>query len=134
MNLLELKNAVMHQTNNDADDLGDFMPYLLDYINEGYDRLVVAFAGQNVSMDSNVYTTLTHDKSSPNLPEWTHRAIADWATWLIYRNGNAQKQSRGYAFRNAFLEVESKLRGMTYAEKGLSASGAKKQYFINLPR
>lgn len=36
MNLLEIKNMVMFQTNNDADDLGDFLPYLEDYINEGY--------------------------------------------------------------------------------------------------
>ena len=39
MNLADIKSAIMHQTNNDADDLGDFLPYLVDYINEGYDRL-----------------------------------------------------------------------------------------------
>lgn len=134
MNLLDIKNAVMHQTNNDADDLGDFLPYLLDYINEGYDRLVVAFADQHVSADSDDYTPLSNDRSSPNLPDWTHRTIADWATWLIYRNGNTQKQNRGYAYRNAFLEVESRLRSMSYSAKGLDAASAKKQYFINIPR
>ena len=34
-----------------------------------------------------------------------------WATWLVCRNGSAQRQNRGYAFRKAFLDVESRLRG-----------------------
>ena len=141
MNLAEIKNAIMHQTNNDADDLGDFLPYLVDYINEGYDRLVFAFAGQRVSADSNDYTPLKNDKSSPDLPDWLHRYVADWATWLVYRNGNSQKQNRGYAYRSAFLEVEAQLRGMTMEEKGFDtssdaykAAAAKRRYFINLPR
>lgn len=141
MNLAEIKAAIMHQTNNDADDLGDFLPFLVDYINEGYDRLVHAFAEQHVSADSDEYTPLKNDKSAPNLPDWLHRYVADWATWLVYRNGNAQKQNRGYAYRNAFLEVEARLRGMTLAEKGFDESSAvakaannKKRYFFNLPR
>ena len=121
MNLAELKNAVMNQTNNDADDLGDFLPHLVDYINEGYERLVFASAKQHVSSDSDDYTPLSNDKSSPNLPEWMHRSIADWATWLVYRNGNIQKQNRGYAFRNAFLETEAK-------------ASQRKYYFANIPR
>ena len=36
MTVGEIKNAVMFQTNNDTDDVGDFLPYLMDYINEGY--------------------------------------------------------------------------------------------------
>ena len=40
MTLAEIKNLIMFQTNNDKDDLGDYLPYLMDYINEGYDRLV----------------------------------------------------------------------------------------------
>lgn len=141
MNLAEIKAAIMHQTNNDADDLGDFLPFLVDYINEGYDRLVHAFAGQHVSSDSSDYTPLKNDRSTPNLPEWLHRSIADWATWLVYRNGNTQKQNRGFAYRNYFLEIEAKLTGMTLSEKGFAdtspevqASNAKKRYFYNLPR
>lgn len=133
MNLLAIKNMVMHQTNNDADDLGDYMPYLEDYINEGYDRLVLIYAG--VHADSGDYPLLTHDKSTPELPVWTHRAIADWATWLCYRNGNTQKQSRGYQYRNAFLEVESKLRSMGVDENGLrTVEGNTKKYIVNIPR
>ena len=135
MTLGEIKNMVMFQTNNDADDLGDFLPYLETYINDGYDRLVVAFAGEHVSADSNDYTPLTHDKSAPNLPDWTHRAVADWATWMIYRNGNVQKQNRGYQFRTAFEMVESKLYGMSSSSKGLSSdSASSKQYIFNIPR
>lgn len=135
MTFSEIKNMVMFQTNNDADDLGDFLPYLNDYINEGYDRLALAYAGEHGGQDSENYPPLRKDKEAPALPEWTHRAIADWATWLVYRNGNVQKQNRGYQFRSAFSEVESKLRSMTASEKGLSEvpSNAKK-YFINIPQ
>lgn len=135
MNLLAIKEMVMHQTNNDADDLGDYMPYLEDYINEGYDRLVVIYAGVHVDENSEVYTPLTHDKSIPELPAWTHRAIADWATWLCYRNGNTQKQSRGYQYRNSFTEVESKLRSMGVDENGLrTVESSTKKYIVNIPR
>lgn len=127
----EIKNMVMFQTNNDADDLGDFLPYLNDYINDGYDRLVFAFAHEHSGQDSESYPPLKNDKSKPELPDWTHSAIADWATWLIYRNGNTQKQNRGYQFRNSFAEVEMKLLGMTSEEKGLTRKTGK--YFTNIP-
>ena len=117
MNFGEIKAQVMHQTNNDADDLGDFLPALNDYINEGYDRLVYAFAKKHLGEDE--FDRLRIDKQSPALPDWTHRAIADWATWLVYRNGNAQKQNRGYQYRSAFLELESRLTGLSDYEKGL---------------
>jgi len=132
MNLAELKSMVMFQTNNDADDLGDFLPYLADYLNEGYDRLVLAFAGVHLD-DDGEYVKLRNDRSSPNLPEWTHRAIADWATWMLYRNGNTQKQNRGYQFRNAYEEVATKLRGMTIAQKGLDGAPGVGKYFLNVP-
>jgi len=132
MTLAEIKAMVMFQTNNDADDLGDFLPYLETYINEGYDRLALAFAGEHVSADSEEYTPLQNDKSSPSLPEWAHQAIADWATWLIYRNGNTQKQNRGYQYRSSFEAVEARLAGMTASEKGVVAPP--KRFIINIPR
>lgn len=136
MNLLEIKNMVMFQTNNDADDLGDFLPYLEDYINEGYDRLAVVYAGEHVSMDSDTFLPLSHDKSSPELPDWAHRAIADYATWLIYRNGNVQKQNRGQRYLMAFEEVRSKLQGMGVDEAtGLrTRMSDKTKNFFNIPR
>lgn len=109
MTVGEIKNEVMFQTNNDADDLGDFMPYLMDYINEGYDRLVYAWVGVHPSDDYETWTLLHEDTDTPGTPEWTHRALVDYATWLVYRNGNSQKQNRGYAFRSAFDEVIAKI-------------------------
>lgn len=106
MTLAEIKNQVMFQTNNDAEDVGDYLPHLLDYINEGYDRLMSVWEKNHIPVN---HERLTEDTDEPELPEWTHRAIADWATWLVYRNGNPQKQNRGMAFRNAFEEVLRKI-------------------------
>lgn len=129
MTLGEMKNMIMFQTNNDADDLGDFLPYIEDYINEGYDKAAMAYANQHVSMDSDTYLPLSHDKSSPDLPDWLHRAVTDWATWLIYRNGNAAKQQRGYAFRNSAEGLFAVARGGMDVQK--TPVG---RYFVNIPR
>ena len=110
MDLSAIKQQVMFQIGADAADVQDFLPHLTRYINEGYDRLTMAVYGCHVSEDSQEYPLLTHDRSAPVLPEWTHAAIADFATWLICRNGSAQRQNRGYAFRKAFETVESRLR------------------------
>lgn len=124
MNVGEIKNAVMFQTNNDVDDIMDYVPYMLDYINEGYDKLVYAYAGMHLG---EAYPQLAGDSDTPKLPDWTHRALVDYATWLVYRNGNAQKQQRGYAFRTAFEEVLNKV---------LSSGGpsGKVRNFINIPQ
>lgn len=123
MTVLEIKNLIMFQTNNDADDLGDFLPHITSYINDGYDRAAMAYAKEHVSTESDTYLPLSHDKSSPEVPDWMHRAIADWATWLIYRNGNTNKQNRGFPFRNAAEEVFARASSM---------GGGK--YFKNIPR
>ena len=133
MTVEEIKSEVMFQTNNDADDVGDFLPSLLGYINDGYDRLVKAWTKSHTPQDD--YPRLTEDSDEPNLPEWTHRHIADWATWLVYRNGNPSKQNRGMAFRASFEEIVSRIA----AEGGLNAlnaDGTNKQYkyFFNIPR
>lgn len=135
MNLLEIKQHVLFQTNNDADDLGDFLPHLTDYINEGYDRLVVAWCGEHVSDDSETYTPLKTDKASPELPAWTHRAIADWATWLIYRNGNAGKQNRGVPYRQGAEEMFALVRGMMDSGKAVVRTDTAKEgrYIRNIP-
>ena len=130
MTLKELKERIMFQTNNDADDLGDFLPHITDYINDGYDKVVFAWCGEHVSADSDNYTPLSHDKSQPDVPDWTHRAIADWATWLIYRNGNSNKQSRGVVFRSSFEEVLRQIASMT--GKGVASSKGSK--FYNIPK
>ena len=120
----ELKDHVMHQTNNDSEDLGDFLPYLDRYLFEGYDRLLFAWANIHVG-DDVMYPAMKNDADVPLLPEWTHNAIADWATWLVYRNGNPQKQSRGMQYRYAFEEVLARVRasGGAYAAEFGGANG-----------
>ena len=108
MDLSAIKQQVMLQIGGDAEDVQDFLPHLTQYVNDGYDRLVLAAYGMHVGEGG--FEPLRHDKSQPLLPEWTHAAIADFATWLICRNGSQQRQNRGYAFRQAFDRVESRLR------------------------
>ena len=135
MNLLEIKQHVLFQTNNDADDLGDFLPHLTDYINEGYDKLIVAWCGEHVSDDHETYTPLRNDKSVPEVPVWTHRAIADWATWLLYRNGNAGKQNRGVLYKQSAEELFATVQGLMDSAKAVNRTEAAKagRYIRNIP-
>ena len=134
MTLLEIQEHIMHQTNNDADDLGDYLPHLNDYINEGYDRLVRAWDHTHTISGGNPYPMLAEDTDIPAPPEWTHRYLADWATWLIYRNGNPQKQNRGIAFRQSFEEMLAKV-AQEGGASGVNADGSLKRYnkFRNIP-
>ena len=133
MTLSEIHEQIMFQTNNDADDLGDYTPHIDDYINEGYDRIVIIWDNKHVPCTD--YPRLENGTDVPNLPECIHRYIADWATWLIYRNGNPQKQNRGMAFRSSFEEMLAKLAGQG-GKAGLDEDGNPKKYrkFINIPR
>jgi hypothetical protein len=134
MTLKEIKEQIMFQTNNDADDLEDFEPHIVDYINDGYDRIVVAFDHQHVDPASEMYPTMEQDTDDPNLPEWMHQYLSDWATWLVYRNGNPQKQQRGYAFRQRFEELLARIAGEG-GKNGMNDDGTLKRYrnFINIP-
>ena len=125
MTLAEIKNQIMFQTNNDEDDIEDFMPHVVDYINDGYDRLVKVWTKSHTPQEN--YPRLAEDTDVPALPEWTHRAICDWATWLVYRNGNPQKQQRGRAYYEMFMMVLSQLSdegGLA----GLNEDGTNVQY------
>ena len=133
MTVGEIKDQVMFQTNNDIDDVEDFEPYLLEYINDGYDRLVYAYTKTHIldeapeeetDEDTVVYTRLLDNMEEPALPLRYHSALADWATWLVYRNGNPQKQQRGWQFRESF---ESVLRN-------IMSQGSKTTRFRNMPR
>lgn len=130
MTLKEIQEQVMFQTNNDADDLGDYVPHINDYINEGYDKIVERWDLQHVP--STDYPRLEDDADIPNLPEWLHRYLCDWATWLIYRNGNPQKQNRGMAYRYAF---EDMLRLIASGKSGFNEDGSVRKFrkFINIP-
>ena len=132
MTFQEIKDQIMFQTNNDADDIEDFLPHVDDYINDGYDRLVRAWMGQHVPDGGT--PRLKEPTDVPLLPEWTHRAICDWATWLVYRNGNPQKQQRGLYFRSAFEEILARIAGEGGAN-GMNEDGTLKKYnkFRNIP-
>jgi hypothetical protein len=133
MTLSEIQEQVMFQTNNDADDLGDYTPHIDDYINEGYDRIVIIWDNKHVPCTD--YPRLENDSDTPILPEWIHRYIADWATWLIYRNGNPQKQQRGMQFKYHFEQLLSKLASAG-GKNGLDENGNPIKYdkFRNIPR
>jgi uncharacterized protein YecA (UPF0149 family) len=133
MTFKEIKDQIMFQTNNDADDIEDYLPHVDDYINDGYDRLVKVWTKSHIQQED--YPRLKEDTDVPKLPEWTHRALCDWATWLVYRNGNPQKQQRGLYFRSAFEEIVSQILSEGGAD-GLNEDGTNKQYknFINIPR
>ena len=134
MTLGEIKYQVMFQTNNDDDDIGDFEPHLIDYINDGYDRLVKVWDRAHVKFDATMYARLDEDEDVPETPEWTHRYLADWATWLVYRNGNPQKQNRGYPFRESFERMLSQVASEGGAN-GLNEDGTQRKYryFRNIP-
>ena len=132
MTLAEIKDHVMFQTNNDADDIDDYLPHVGEYINEGYDLLVKAWTRNHIPTAD--YPRLEEDTDTPLLPEWTHRALADYATWLIYRNGNPQKQNRGLYYLRAFEGVVAKISDEGGAD-GLNEDGTSKRYnkFIHIP-
>ena len=126
MTVNEIKNEIMFQTSNDVEDLEDFLPYLMDYINEGYDKMVFAWEKKHV-IPGGEYPPLLEDTDTPLLPDWTHRGLADYGTWLVYRNGNPQKQNRGLPFLNAFNELMTRI---------LSEGGKNGpiRNFFNIPR
>ena len=135
MTLGEIKYHVMFQTNNDVDDIGDYEPHLIDYINEAYDRLINVWDKQHTRFAKVDYPRLGDDSDTPLTPEWTHRYLADWATWLVYRNGNPQKQQRGMAYRQSFEQMLAQVADEGGAD-GIDEDGNRKVYrnFINIPR
>lgn len=109
MTLEELREHVMFQTNNDVDDLDEFQPSVDRYLNEGYDRLVEAYADTHLDIGE-TYVTLSDDDDIPAIPEWAHRAIGDYGAYMVYRNGNQYKQARGDRYLQMFNDVLIKLR------------------------
>lgn len=111
MTLSELKSRCLFQFNTDEDDLEDYEPAITGYLNDGYDQLLKAL----LKVHAGVYPfpMMEEEDDEPKLPEWTHGALADYATWLLYRNGNSQKQNRGSAFLQSFMSVLSELKSLS---------------------
>jgi hypothetical protein len=110
----ELKQRAVYQAVSDADEVEELTPYVDQYINEGYERLL--------TMAGLTENPLLLDEDEPVLPEWMHPAIADYATFLLLRNGNPQRQSRGIQFRAAYEETVARF----FRDGGLVG---KKSYF-----
>lgn len=109
MTLAALKSQVMFQTNNDDDDVSEFLPHLVGYLNEGYDLLVLALTDEHLEDDA----YMASDSDTPSLiPIWAQPAVADYGTWMVYRNGNPSKQQRGMQFLRAFNEVRARLSAL----------------------
>ena len=129
MTLKDLREHALFQSNNDAEDLSEFNPALDKYINEGYDKLTMAYAklhlDQTKEDGTTPYTTLANTTDAVQLPTWCHRAIGDFATYMIYRNGNALKQNRGIPYLQQFESAKRRL-----AEEGRKARGG--SHFHNL--
>lgn len=127
MKLGDIEALVMFQTNNDIDDLGDFKPYVVSYINDAYYRMVEAYHKEKI--DTADYPRLYSFKDEPKIPEYLHQALADWATWMVYRNGNTQKQSRGAQYKYSFDEALRKV----LSDGGKAGEGKQVTTFYNLP-
>lgn len=127
MTYAEIKDLVMHQINYDSEDVTDFEPYIDAYVNEGYNELVYAYAG--VYAGSTSYPVLSDGSDLPLTPVWTHKSLADWATWCVYRNGNPSRQNRGYPFRQSFENVVSRVR----TAGGSTGITTKITTFTNIP-
>ena len=122
MTLTQLRNHALFQSNNDAEDLSEFQPAIDNYINEGYDKLTMAYAklhlGQQADDGTTPYSKLANTTDAVALPAWCHRAIGDYATYMIYRNGNALKQNRGIPYLQQFESAKRRL-----AEEGRKNRG-----------
>lgn len=116
MTFEELCDRVMRQCGEDLSDMPDYGDLVPQYLNEGYMKLM----DKRLSGAISGVERLT-DGSTPALPEHAHPAIADYATWLMYRNGNPVKQQRGQAYLASFNEALLSLK--TAADEALLASG-----------
>lgn len=97
-----LKERAVFQATGDVEETPELEPYVGQYINEGYDRLHGMYAGRTPE-------PLLLAPDEPDLPEWAHGAIADYAAFMLLRNGNPQRQGRGMQFRAAFEEAVARV-------------------------
>lgn len=125
MTLTDINARVMHQIGTDTSDLEEYLPFIEEYVYEGYDRLVYAYTKAHPTTE-NDQMPLSDERLAATLPEWSHGALADYATWCLYRNGNQTRQSRGQPFLSDFYRMEARLQNerLGYDQRN---------HFINIP-
>ncbi len=97
-----LKKRAAFQATGDADEAAELEPHVSQYVNEGYERLLKLTGREGAQ-------PLSLDAEEPDLPAWAHPALADYAAWMLLRNGNPQRQARGIQFRAAFEETAARM-------------------------
>ena len=103
MTIDELKAVVMLQLGEDVADVSDYSVLLDTYLEAGY-RIM---ADKYLSGDMKGVEPLVTENL---LPAWTHSALADYATYRILMNGNAQKQNRASAFYATFRDTTARMK------------------------
>lgn len=109
-----MMQRAIFQYNADWDDYEDYAPHVDYYVNDGYDQILYALTQYHLD-EATAFKTLVvgqDDDKEPLVPQWTHQPICDYATYLLYRNGNPQKQNRGMLFLQRFQEALRKCQDL----------------------
>lgn len=108
MNYGQIRDLAMMQMGLEAEDAADCEPALSAAINEAYDQLSFASTGLRVG-DDEALPPLKALNACPELPHWTHRALADWAVYRLCMNGGPAKAARGGAFQDAYRSILARM-------------------------
>lgn len=109
-----MMQRAIFQYNADWDDYEDYAPHVDAYVNDGYDQILFAITGYHLD-ELTAYKTLVEGADNdvePGVPAWTHLPICDYATYMLYRNGNPQKQQRGLMFLQNFQDCLAKCKDL----------------------
>jgi hypothetical protein len=99
-----MKMRCMAQFGADAEDLREFLPEVEGYLNAAYNIASHLKNKKFVGGGADEVPRLAADTDIPDLPEWVHEYLCDYATYLIYRNGNQARQQRGIPFLTRWQE------------------------------
>ena len=104
MQLDEIKELALRQQNIDVEDVAEYADLLTAYLSQAYYDLM--------SVRKRGIMTGVEPLSDTNnlLPVYVHPALADYATYAMLSNGNAQKQSRAGAFYSRYLNARTTLK------------------------
>ena len=74
MTVKEIKDFIMHQhLDMDSDDVTEYLPFLMTYVNEGYDKCLKAWAHARIGDPD--FPMLVTDSDVPQIPERYHKAL-----------------------------------------------------------